>query len=135
MHPAITPPPFVPPTDETPLPCTNYPELYFDPDHRESRTARHERVTAAQLLCASCDPERRTACATWARQHREWGVWGGKTEKQNGYRPSRRNARRDGCGTAGGARAHYRRDEKPCPVCLTADQHARDRRNHQKAAT
>ncbi|MFB7630675.1 WhiB family transcriptional regulator [Streptomyces sp. NPDC056149] len=131
MHPlAIKPPPFVPPTEETPLPCTTRPDVYFAPDHPESHKDRMERIAAAQLLCAGCDEERRAACAAWARTHREWGVWGGRTERQNGYKPRNHSAGPGTghsaavCGTEAGARAHYRRGERPCAACGAAARQA-----------
>ncbi|WP_369382828.1 WhiB family transcriptional regulator [Streptomyces sp. cg36] len=86
---AVQPPPFVPLPEELPLPCASRPDLYFAPDRFESRTERAERTADARRLCAGCPAELRTACAAWARDHHEWGIWGGLTESQNGYDPHR----------------------------------------------
>ena len=84
---------FVPRTDDTPLPCTSQPDLYFAPAGNELPLQKAERVKAAARLCAACRPEERERCASWARSHREWGIWGGRTEDENGYTPLYRRPR------------------------------------------
>lgn len=68
--------------------CRGSGHLFFAPDReRPARRARRERV--AQALCASCPVI--LACRTWARQHREYGFWGGESEEERtaaGYRPA-----------------------------------------------
>ncbi|MEU2514327.1 WhiB family transcriptional regulator [Streptomyces syringium] len=90
----ITPPPYVPRSDEARLPCTAAPDLFFPPDRPERHVEHLRRVAAAKALCRHCPV--RTGCGEWARDHQEWGIWGGHTEDEHGYRPTTRrlNARR-----------------------------------------
>jgi WhiB family redox-sensing transcriptional regulator len=51
------------------------------------RFAREEHVK--QRYCAHCEVV--TACRDWAREHREYGVWGGESEAERaaaGYAPA-----------------------------------------------
>ncbi|MCA6090963.1 WhiB family transcriptional regulator [Streptomyces sp. SCA3-4] len=84
----ITPPPYVPRSDEYRVPCTDEPEHFFPPDRQEQPAETTARVAAAQAICFRCAI--RTTCAAWARDHREWGIWGGRTEAEQNYRPTTR---------------------------------------------
>ncbi|MFI9204019.1 WhiB family transcriptional regulator [Streptomyces sp. NPDC053048] len=84
----ITPPPYVPRSEDARLPCTDQPELFFPPDRQEPPAEQAARVTAAKALCFRCPV--RVACRDWALEHHEWGVWGGRTEGEQGYRPTTR---------------------------------------------
>ncbi|MEY9873992.1 hypothetical protein ABH931_003486 [Streptacidiphilus sp. MAP12-33] len=79
---------FVPPTTEGVLPCTRDPDLFFAPDGTESTAERALRVEGARRLCGECPHERRRLCRAWAHLRREWGIWGGRTEQENGYAPA-----------------------------------------------
>lgn len=68
--------------------CRGSAHLFFAPD-RERPGRRAQRERAAQELCAACPIL--LACRTWARQHREYGFWGGESEEERtaaGYRPA-----------------------------------------------
>ncbi|MFQ6194858.1 WhiB family transcriptional regulator [Streptomyces sp. NPDC000405] len=82
----ITPPPYVPRSDDTTLPCTTTPDLFFPPDRPERHAEHAQRIAAAKALCFRCPV--RTTCGEWAREHKEWGIWGGHTEEEHGYRPT-----------------------------------------------
>ncbi|MEU5424215.1 WhiB family transcriptional regulator [Streptomyces olivoreticuli] len=84
----ITPPPYVPRSDNYKVPCVDAPTLYFSPDWPERQDEATARVAAARALCFSCAI--RTTCGEWGRDHREWGIWGGRTEDEHGYRPTTR---------------------------------------------
>ncbi|MFI1799423.1 WhiB family transcriptional regulator [Streptomyces sp. NPDC020379] len=84
----ITPPPYVPRTEDYRLPCTAAPDLFFPPDGQEQSDEHADRVEAARHLCSGC--VMRTECAAWARDHLEPGIWGGRTEDEHGYRPTTR---------------------------------------------
>lgn len=130
-------PDFLPAPDSPPVPCTADPEAFFsnEPDD----------VTAARALCAACPPERRTACANWAIEHREWGTWGGQTEVQRAACNHRPRAWRGlpgpaslkPCGTDAAYYRHIRRAETPCAACADAhrvaerDKARRRTRHHQ----
>jgi WhiB family transcriptional regulator, redox-sensing transcriptional regulator len=68
--------------------CRGTAHLFFAPDReRPGRRARRER--AARELCATCPVL--VSCRDWAREHREYGFWGGETEEERtaaGYRPA-----------------------------------------------
>ncbi|MEU3355257.1 WhiB family transcriptional regulator [Streptomyces sp. NPDC037389] len=84
----ISPPPYVPHSDDARLPCTTAPDLFFPPDRPERQKEQLERAAAAKALCFRCPV--RTACGDWAREHQEFGIWGGRTEADHGYRPTTR---------------------------------------------
>ncbi|MEU2867768.1 WhiB family transcriptional regulator [Streptomyces olivoreticuli] len=84
----IAPPPYVPRTEDYRLPCTAAPDLFFPPDGQEQPGEHADRVEAAKRLCSGC--VMRTECAAWARDHREPGIWGGRTEAEQDYRPTTR---------------------------------------------
>ena len=70
--------------------CKGSTHLFFaSPLERPGRKARRERL--ARTMCAACPVQH--PCRSWAREHREFGLWGGETEderSQAGYRPSLR---------------------------------------------
>ena len=70
--------------------CKGSTHLFFaSPLERPGRKARRESL--ARTLCAACPVQR--PCRAWAREHREFGLWGGETEDERaraGYRPSLR---------------------------------------------
>jgi len=72
--------------------CKGSTHLFFSsPLERPGRKARRERL--ARTLCAACPVQR--PCQAWAREHREFGLWGGETEDERadaGYRPSLRGS-------------------------------------------
>jgi WhiB family redox-sensing transcriptional regulator len=83
--------------------------------------------THAKKLCATCPLVE--ACLRHALENGEYGVWGmtdEKERKQLGGKPAQANSRGVDHGSPHGARAHYRRNEKPCGPCLDA-QRLRDR--------
>jgi WhiB family redox-sensing transcriptional regulator len=73
----------------------------------------------AKKLCQSCPLIE--ACFRHAYENGEYGVWGGTTEKERkalgGKAPAARSIDH---GTSAGARAHYKRGEKPCERCRVA---------------
>lgn len=91
------------------------PELFFPEKGKDNRRAKQ--------VCAAC-PVRRQ-CAEWALsspEHLE-GIWGGLSVNERkalrrANRPQREPKR--SCGTAAGARQHYRLGERPCEACLWA---------------
>lgn len=90
------------------------PELFFTNDPAG--------VLRAKVFCLGCAA--REQCLDYALRNPVVGVWGGKSEKQRvrlrrerGIRLSDRSIDH---GTEAGARAHYRRGEKPCASCRRA---------------
>jgi WhiB family redox-sensing transcriptional regulator len=68
--------------------CRGSAHLFFAPD-RERPGRRSRREATARELCATCPVL--LACRTWARQHREYGFWGGESEEERtkaGFRPA-----------------------------------------------
>lgn len=65
-----------------PLPCSYYPHLFHSPDegYSDHGARRRERTRRAVLLCRSCPIVR--PCRQWARDHGEYGIWGGETDRQ-----------------------------------------------------
>jgi WhiB family redox-sensing transcriptional regulator len=59
--------------------CQGRTELFFAP-HAERADLRERRESEARLLCLAC-PLLRT-CRAWAREHREYGFWGGESEEE-----------------------------------------------------
>ena len=59
--------------------CHGRTELFFAPagERPEARVVREEK---ARAVCAMC-PVVRT-CRDWAREHREYGFWGGESEEE-----------------------------------------------------
>ncbi|WP_199550273.1 WhiB family transcriptional regulator [Streptomyces sp. N35] len=105
--------------------ATTDPEVF----HSTAPTA----ITFAKTLCAHCPLQQ--ACRTWARQHREWGLWGGETSSERaaagfpplyferpGYpRGSKTLGELRPCGTPAAYRRHLRAGEEPCERCREAE--------------
>lgn len=53
--------------------------LFFAP-HAERAEARTHREAEARAVCLACPVLR--ACRAWAREHREYGFWGGESEEE-----------------------------------------------------
>ena len=60
-------------------PCRGHTNVFFAPPG-ERPDARMARETIARAYCAACPVE--SACRTWAREHREYGYWGGESEEE-----------------------------------------------------
>ena len=60
-------------------PCTGYTSLFFAPV-AERPQARARREAKALKLCMRC--EARVRCRDYAREHREFGYWGGENEEE-----------------------------------------------------
>jgi WhiB family redox-sensing transcriptional regulator len=66
--------------------CKGLTHLFF-PSAAERPQARERREDAAQSVCDSCHV--RTSCMDFARDHHEYGFWGGESEDERhaaGYR-------------------------------------------------
>lgn len=59
--------------------CTGKTSLFFG-SASERPEARVLRELKASLICAVCPVV--TPCRTWARQHGEYGYWGGESEEK-----------------------------------------------------
>ena len=59
--------------------CRGRTELFF-PHLRERPERRARREAEARALCMSCAV--REPCRSWARDHREYGFWGGESEEE-----------------------------------------------------
>lgn len=59
--------------------CVGRTELFFAPAG-ERPEARAVRENKARNVCAECEVQR--ACRDWAREHREYGFWGGESEEE-----------------------------------------------------
>jgi len=59
--------------------CRGRTDLFFAP-HAERSELRERRESAARVLCLACPVLE--SCRTWARQHREYGFWGGESEAE-----------------------------------------------------
>jgi WhiB family transcriptional regulator, redox-sensing transcriptional regulator len=59
--------------------CCGQTELFFAPagERPEARTSRESKARAVCNSCAVIAP-----CRDWARQHREYGFWGGESEEE-----------------------------------------------------
>ncbi len=76
--------------------CVGQTDLFFAPagERPETRMLREARARAICLNCSVVAP-----CREWAREHREYGFWGGESEEERaaaGFRvdmPVRRVAR------------------------------------------
>jgi WhiB family transcriptional regulator, redox-sensing transcriptional regulator len=87
--------------------CVGRSELFF-PTWRERPGRRRRREAKARELCAGCPV--RDACRAHARDHREYGIWGGETEEERllgvstptptpvGWRPRRAELDREEAG-------------------------------------
>ncbi|MFZ4515687.1 MAG: WhiB family transcriptional regulator [Acidimicrobiia bacterium] len=66
--------------------CQGQTELFFAPPGERPET-RARRETHAGEICAACPVL--AQCREWAREHREYGFWGGESEEARaaaGYR-------------------------------------------------
>ncbi len=66
--------------------CNGQTSLFFAPagERPETRVLREGRARAICRACPALDP-----CRDWAREHREYGFWGGESEEERaaaGYR-------------------------------------------------
>ena len=115
-----------------------WPELFF-PGREE--TVSH----LVKECCAECPVA--AECLTYANENREYGVWGGTTEKQRDYQrrhvdrqPAKRapTKPRPPCGTQAGRRSHSYYGEPICDACYDADAEAkrayRKRKKNEGAA-
>lgn len=59
--------------------CSGQTELFFAPagERPEARASREDK---AQAICNTCAVV--ADCRDWARQHREYGYWGGESEEE-----------------------------------------------------
>lgn len=59
--------------------CSGETALFFAPpgERPEARAVREER---ARAICAQCPVL--SECRQWAREHREYGFWGGESEEE-----------------------------------------------------
>jgi WhiB family transcriptional regulator, redox-sensing transcriptional regulator len=66
--------------------CIGHTDLFFAPSG-ERPEARVAREGTARAICAGCPVL--LECRDWAREHREYGFWGGESEEERaaaGYR-------------------------------------------------
>ncbi|MFE5302301.1 WhiB family transcriptional regulator [Streptomyces sp. NPDC056632] len=87
---------------DKPVPCTYMPGLFHPPDdaYRAREEPGGERAGLARALCRPCPVL--ADCRTWARDRKEWGIWGGETDSERcaavrperGRRPARSAASR-----------------------------------------
>jgi WhiB family redox-sensing transcriptional regulator len=59
--------------------CRGLAYVFFAPI-REGPEAREAREAKAQAICHTCPVM--SLCRTWAREHREFGFWGGESEEE-----------------------------------------------------
>jgi WhiB family redox-sensing transcriptional regulator len=59
--------------------CRGRTDLFF-PQVRERPERRARRETEARAVCAACPVQE--PCRSWAREHREYGFWGGESEEE-----------------------------------------------------
>ena len=59
--------------------CRGHADLFFAP-HAERPQARVRREGRARRLCAVCPVA--APCREFAREHREYGFWGGESEEE-----------------------------------------------------
>jgi len=59
--------------------CKGLTHLFFPPP-AERPQARERRESAARQVCAGCTV--RAACVQFAREHHEYGFWGGESEDE-----------------------------------------------------
>jgi hypothetical protein len=77
-----------------------------------------QNATAAKRICATCTV--RVACLNYALDnYEEFGVWGGKSEKER--RPLQRIRRSELCGTRSGYVRHWRMGTQACEDCKKAE--------------
>jgi WhiB family transcriptional regulator, redox-sensing transcriptional regulator len=66
--------------------CCGHTAVFFAPPG-ERPEARETREAKARAICHSCPVM--NPCRSWAREHREYGFWGGESEEERaaaGYR-------------------------------------------------
>lgn len=63
-------------------PCRRQQHLFFASDVFEPKDEREQREAVALAICHRCVYEE--PCLEWALTHREWGIWGGTTERDRG---------------------------------------------------
>lgn len=94
----------------------------------------------AKRICGS--PEKpncpvREQCLAYALEHDErFGIFGGLSERERSKlkgKPAKQKRREAGCGTAAGARAHWRRGERACDACNRASTLASQLRREARA--
>ncbi|MFF8992533.1 WhiB family transcriptional regulator [Streptomyces sp. NPDC014983] len=96
--------------------ATTDPEVFHDDAH----------AAFAKRLCADCRLTQ--SCRTRAREHREWGTWGGETTAERaaagfapvGWRGRGHQREHRPCGTPAAYRRHIRHGQKPCTACRAA---------------
>ncbi|MFE1189968.1 WhiB family transcriptional regulator [[Kitasatospora] papulosa] len=112
----------LPHQDDTVLSCaTTDPEVFHDDAH----------AALAKKLCGNCPLA--DSCRSQARDHREWGTWGGETTAERaaaGFAPpgwqGRGHPRQHRpCGTPAAYRRHLRAGERPCTACKGAESRRR----------
>ena len=59
--------------------CRGLSDVFF-PAPAERPQAREQRESMAREVCASCEVQ--TTCREFARNHHEYGFWGGESEEQ-----------------------------------------------------
>lgn len=137
--PTLTAPVFLTHIKE-PLPCTGDPELFHPAD--DGRTERGDRpikrTADAIEACLNCPMM--LACRDWARDHREFGIWGAETDEERaagGYEPRLPALRiKPECGSEAAARWHRRYGNgTPCVPCLAAERAAHRRREAARNET
>lgn len=123
MKPLASPPSFVL-SLRNPTPCAEEPELFHHPDDGPGQRGAPlaDRITKAKDRCLDCPLM--LDCRQWARDHREFGIWGGEDDDERaeaGYAPRLQlTSKRPPCGTDAGAAAHRRALETVCPACAEA---------------
>ena len=97
--------------------CTAYDTAAMYPEFDD-----YEGIKAAKRLCLGCPILK--DCAEWAIAKNEtFGIWGGMTPYERKIERRQRNYKARTSiehGTPRGAKAHYRRGEKPCEACRIA---------------
>ncbi|MER7578272.1 WhiB family transcriptional regulator [Streptomyces sp. NPDC126514] len=64
-----------------PVPCTEHPLIFHPPEDRSGLAGLDpDRYDSAVALCQSCAIA--SDCRQWARDHGEFGVWGGETDAE-----------------------------------------------------
>lgn len=101
-------------------PCVGQGHLFFAPNNGETSTARRDRVAAAIAVCRTCPLIEQ--CRTGARQRGEAnGIWAGvdlDSKRKPNPKPRGPGPQPIVHGSPNGAKAHYRRGERPCDQCM-----------------
>lgn len=124
--------PFLARLGDAPAPCTLSPGLFHLSDGRHD-TPGDDRVRQAVALCRTCPVM--LLCRQWARENREFGVWGAETDAERAAWRHGTRVRlpppRPLCGTPAGARWERRHSAGgPCSSCARAESEAG--RHYQK---